>query len=55
MNAMDTAISTTNFAPMNNVFERLISYNLMEELVGADATFTLSEWTADFVDSFNFY
>lgn len=37
MDTMDTTISTTNFTPMNNVFEGLISYDLTGKLVGADA------------------
>ena len=40
MDTMDTTISTTNFTPMNNVFEGLISYDLTGKLVGADAKST---------------
>lgn len=37
MDTMDTTISTTNFTPMNNVFEGLISYDLSGKLIGGNA------------------
>ncbi|WP_034552138.1 peptide ABC transporter substrate-binding protein [Carnobacterium funditum] len=37
MDTMDTTISTTNFTPMNNVFEGLVAYDLSGEIVPADA------------------
>ncbi|MGX7393840.1 peptide ABC transporter substrate-binding protein [Carnobacterium mobile] len=37
MDTMDTTISTTNFTPMNNVFEGLVAYDLNGTLVPADA------------------
>ncbi|WP_407371313.1 peptide ABC transporter substrate-binding protein [Carnobacterium sp.] len=38
MDTMDTTISTTNFTPMNNVFEGLITYDLEGNLVPGNAT-----------------
>ena len=37
MDTMDTTISTTNFTPMNNVFEGLITYDLEGNLVPGNA------------------
>lgn len=37
MDSMDTTVSTTNFGPMNNVFEGLMTYDLNGDLVPADA------------------
>lgn len=37
MDTMDTTISTTNFTPMNNVFEGLVTYDLDGNLVPGNA------------------
>ena len=37
MDTMDTTISTTNFTPMNNVFEGLVTYDLEGDLVPGNA------------------
>ncbi len=37
MDTMDTTISTTNFTPMNNVFEGLVTYDLEGNLVPGNA------------------
>lgn len=37
MDTMDTTISTTNFTPMNNVFEGLMTYDLDGNLVPGNA------------------
>lgn len=46
MDTMDTTISTTNFTPMNNVFEGLISYDLDGNLVPGNAA-TMPEVSDD--------
>lgn len=46
MDTMDTTISTTNFTPMNNVFEGLITYDLDGNLVPGNAA-TMPEVSGD--------